>query len=76
MFDWRKPTGRRPTDLRAKRRTAQNRRSRFESLEARRLLAREVAGTLTADDTWNGTIRLTSNVTVPETVPEAGVVST
>ncbi|MDV6034682.1 MAG: hypothetical protein F9B45_32240, partial [Phycisphaera sp. RhM] len=34
-------------------------------LEARRLLAREVSGTLAGDDDWSGTIHVTGDVTVP-----------
>ena len=40
----------------------------LETLETRLLLAREVTGTLTADDTWSGTIHVTGDLTV-----EAGV---
>ncbi|MEL6109366.1 MAG: hypothetical protein AAFU85_25445, partial [Planctomycetota bacterium] len=49
-------------------RSRKPRRSRLEQLEIRRLLAREVSGTLTGDDTWSGTIHVTGNVTVPDGV--------
>ena len=44
------------------------RRHASEKLEQRRLLAREVSGTLAADDIWSGTIHVTDNVTVPDNV--------
>lgn len=37
----------------------------IESLEDRRLMARQVSGTLSADDSWSGTIQVTGDVIVP-----------
>ena len=39
-----------------------------EQLEPRRLLARDVSGTITADEVWSGTIRVTSDVTIADGV--------
>ena len=44
------------------------RKSLLERLEERRLLARDVSGTISADDTWSDTIRVTGNVTVADGV--------
>ncbi len=41
------------------------RRVLLEVLEDRRVMARQVAGTLSANDTWSGTIQVTGDVTVP-----------
>ena len=44
------------------------RKSILERLEERRLLARDVSGTISADETWSETIRVTGNVTVADGV--------
>ncbi len=47
-----------------KKRRRKDRRSRIEQLEKRELLARDVAGIISEDETWSGTIHVTSNVTI------------
>ncbi|MEM9828564.1 MAG: Ig-like domain-containing protein, partial [Planctomycetota bacterium] len=52
----------------ARRGKRKSRRSISERLEDRRLLAQDVAGTLTEDTSWSDVIRVTGDVTVPEGV--------
>ncbi len=44
------------------------RRSRLERLEVRQLLAREVTGTLVADETWSGTIEVVNDLRIARDV--------
>ena len=40
----------------------------MERLEVRQLLAREVTGTIAADESWSGTVEVTGDVTIPDGV--------
>ncbi|OYP38028.1 CARDB domain-containing protein [Rhodopirellula sp. MGV] len=62
--DWKWPF-RQLTPAPKQRLKRRKRRSRAEQLEARRLLAREVSGTLAADEVWSGTVHVTGDVSVP-----------
>ncbi|WP_372898192.1 hypothetical protein, partial [Stieleria sp.] len=64
MFQWQK-TGAHRSKRSRKTKKSPTRRSHLETLEARRLLAREVSGTLAGDDDWSGTIHVTGDVSVP-----------